>query len=205
MNALQKTLAILAFVILAGQTIRHAYLLWLDPRTSVLDKFDRPLKDEITNAGSLDELVRRYEPVRKQADEARQQMAKEGKTPGFVENHELEPFKSETALREAITEWEHRANEIRELRFYWAIGLGFFVLGAFFYKKKSRWAGITLLIAAFIEFIYWTSPTFFGGNTREFDRMLVNKLVLSLVSFVLLIIAIRMNGIFSDKREPATV
>jgi hypothetical protein len=200
-NALQKTLAILAFLILVSQTIRHAYLLWLDPRTSVLDKYDRPLKNEIASAGSLDDLLRRYDPVRKQVDEARQQMAKEGKT----EESGVEPFKSEHALREAITEWESRAREIRELRFYWLIGLGFFILGAFFYKKTSRWLGLALLIAAFIEFIYWTSPTFFGMGTREFDRLLVNKLVLSVISFVLLIIAIRMNGIFSEKRGPATV
>lgn len=202
MNALQKTLAILAFVILVSQTIRHAYLLWLYPRTSVLDKYDRPLKNEITNAGSLDELLRRYDPVRKQADEAKQQMEKEGKAPGFVENHELEPFKSETALREAISEWEGRAKEIREIRFYWAIGLAFFVLGAIFYRKISRWGGISFLIAAFVEFIYWTSPTFFGINTREFDRLLVNKLVLSVVSFVLLLVAIRLNGIFLEDRKP---
>jgi len=197
-NALQKTLAILAFVILVSQTIRHAYLLWLDPRTSVLDKYDRPLQDEITKAQSLDELLRRYEPIRKQADEARQQMSKQGKTPGFEERG-VEPFKSESALHEAITEWERRAKEIHEVRFYWLIGLAFFVLGAFFYRKISRWGGISLLIAAFTEFIYWTSPTFFGMNTREFDRLLVNKLILSVVSFVLLLIAIRLNGIFAEQ------
>ena len=46
MKPLQRTLAIIASLFLAVQTVRHAYVLWLEPRASVLDKFDRPLKDE---------------------------------------------------------------------------------------------------------------------------------------------------------------
>lgn len=77
MRALEKTLAILAFVVLVSQTVRHAYLLWLEPRASVLDKYDQPLKNDIANAGSLDELVRRYDPVRKQVDADRQKAKSE--------------------------------------------------------------------------------------------------------------------------------
>jgi hypothetical protein len=59
------------------------------------------------------------------------------------------------------------------------------------------------LIAAFAEFIYWTSPTFLGANTREFDRLLANKLAFSLMSLVLLMTVIWLNRIFLDKPEPA--
>jgi hypothetical protein len=51
MKALHRTLAILASLFLVVQTVRHAYVLWLEPRTSVLDRFDQPRKDEIA-AGS---------------------------------------------------------------------------------------------------------------------------------------------------------
>ena len=73
MKILGRTLAIIAFLTLTAQTVRHAYLLWLEPRDSALDKYDRPLKGEILKARSLDELLRRYEPVRKEADRVKQQ------------------------------------------------------------------------------------------------------------------------------------
>jgi len=113
-SALQKTLAIIAFLILVSQTVRHAYLLWLEPRSSVLDKYDQPLKSEITSAASLAELVSRYDPVRKQTDAARAELSKNGKTLTYGDEKELEPYKSEHALRDAITEWETKAKELRE-------------------------------------------------------------------------------------------
>ncbi len=70
MKPMLKTLAIVAFVSLLVQTVRHAYMLWFEPRGSVLDKYDQPVKSEIASAVSLDELLRRYDPVRKQVDEA---------------------------------------------------------------------------------------------------------------------------------------
>jgi hypothetical protein len=70
MKGLHRTLAIVASLFLVVQTVRHAYVLWLEPRASVLDRFDRPLKDEIAAAGTVNELVQRYEPVRVGADEA---------------------------------------------------------------------------------------------------------------------------------------
>jgi hypothetical protein len=202
-NALQKTLAMIAFLILASQTVRHAYLRWIEPRASVLDKYDRPLKGEITSATSLDELLRRYDPVHSQVEAARQALSKEGKKPGGEDEKDLEPYKSERALREAITEWEEKSREIHEIRFFWLVGFGFFGVGLLAYKKLSRWFGLTLLIAAFAEFIYWTSPTFLGANTREFDRLLANKLAFSLMSLVLLMTVIWLNRIFLDKPEPA--
>jgi len=68
------------------------------------------------------------------------------------------------------------------------------------YIKSNRWFGAALVIAGFSEFIYWTSPTFIGA-TREFDKLLANKLALSVVSFLLLLAAIWLLGIFSAKDE----
>jgi hypothetical protein len=200
-NALQKTLAIIAFLILASQTIRHAYLRWIEPRTSVLDKYDKPLKGEITNAASLDDLLRRYDPVRKQADAVRQELSKTGKKLPYDEEKDLEPYKSEQALREAITEWETKSKEIHEIRFFWLVGFAFFAVGLVTYRRLNRWFGLTLLIAAFVEFIYWTSPTFLGANTREFDRLLDNKVAFSVISLVLLIAVIWLNRIFTNEAE----
>jgi hypothetical protein len=200
-NPLQKTLAIIAFLILASQTIRHSYVRWIEPRASVLDKYDQPLKNEITSAASINELLRRYDPVRKQVDVARQELSKAGKKMTYEEEKELEPYKTEHALREAISEWEEKSKEIHELRFFWLVGLAFFVLGLVIYRKLNRWFGLTLLIAGFAEFIYWTSPTFLGANTREFDRLLANKLAFSVISLVLLIAVIWLNRIFTNEAE----
>jgi hypothetical protein len=76
MRALLKTLAIIAFLALASQTVRHAYMLWLEPRKSVLDKYDQPRKEEIAAVASLDELLRRYDPIRKQVDLAKEHWSK---------------------------------------------------------------------------------------------------------------------------------
>jgi hypothetical protein len=203
-NALQKTLAIIALLVLVSQTIRHTYLLWVEPRGSVLDRYDQPLKNEITAATSLDELLRRYEPVRKQVDSARAEAAKSGNKIGYEQEKEMEPFKSESALHDAITDWEQKSKEIHGLRFYWFIGLALSAVGLVIYKTFNRWLGFTLLIAGFAEFIYWTSPTFLGASTREFDRLLLNKLAYSVISLVLVVAVIFMLDIFSQKREHST-
>jgi hypothetical protein len=202
MNALQKTLAIVAFLALSSQTVRHAYRLWLEPRGSVLDKYDQPLKGQIENAGSLEELLSRYDKVHKEAEIKGQELAKlDKKDRNYRSELQTEPFKSELTLREAITDWEKKSAEIRELRVYWFVGLGFFVLGLLTYRKFSRWFGLALLIVGFSEFIYWTSPTLFGPGTREYDRLLVNKLVFSTLSLFLLLAVIWLNRIFANGEE----
>jgi hypothetical protein len=97
MKALHRTLAILACLFLVVQTVRHAYVLWLEPRASVLDRFDRPLKDEIASASSAEELLRRYEPVRKEVDRIRTERRTADPKAHFTDEQEAEPFKSETA------------------------------------------------------------------------------------------------------------
>lgn len=202
MKVLQKVLAIIAFLVLAPQTVRHAYMIWLEPRGSVLDKYDQPMKGQIAAADSLDELSRRYEPLRRQTDLAKQESSKSGKPYPGLDHPEEEPYRSEQMLRDAITQWEQKSKEIHELRFYWLVGLVICVLGLVTYSKFNRWFGLTLLITGFSEFIYWTSPSFLGG-TREFDRLLGHKLVLSLVSLALLIAAIQQLGIFSESQHPS--
>lgn len=198
MRALQRTLAILACLFLVVQTIRHAFVLWLEPRVSVLDRFDRPLKDEIASAATVEELLRRYEPLRKEADRIKAERRVADPKAQFTDEHDTEPFKSEAALREAIGNWEQRAKEVHALRFYWLMGLALAAAGLVLYMRDSRWLGTTFLIIAFSEIIYWTAPTFLGGGVQEFDRLVVNKLVLSALSLGLLAIAIRLLAVFDE-------
>ena len=198
MNALQKTLAIVALLVLVSQTVRHAYVLWLEPRNSVLDKYDRPLKDEIFAATSLDQLLSRYDQAHTAAEAARKEAAKNGQPEPEYKLAETEPFKSERALHEAISQWEARSKEIHALRFYWLVGVALCALGMIVYTLRRRWLGLTFLIAGFTEIIYWTSPTFLGISTREFDRLLGYKLAFSVVSLGLLLVVIMAQGIFAN-------
>jgi hypothetical protein len=157
-----------------------------------------PLKGQISGAASLAELLQRYDQVRKEVDLAKQEAAKAGKEVSDRDESQLEPYKSEHTLRDAINDWESKAKDIHALRFYWFIGFALFAFGFLAYKKLNRWLGLTFLIAAFSEFIYWTSPTFFGG-TREFDKLLGNKFVFSVVSLMLLIVVIWFLRIFVDE------
>ena len=202
MKTLLRTLAILASLYLVVQTVRHTYVLWFEPRASVLDKFDRPLKDEIAAAVSVDDLLRRYEPVRTEADRIKAQRHAADPKALFADEQETEPFKSEVALKAAIANWEQRAKEIHALRFYWGVGLLLAGIGLACYMRRRRWLGVTLLIVAFSEIIYWTSPTFFGGGMQEFDRLVANKLTLSVVSLALLAFVIRLLGVFTEEAKP---
>jgi hypothetical protein len=204
MKALQRTLAILACLFLIVQTVRHAYVLCLEPRLSLLDKYDHPLKDEIAAAASVDELLRRYEPIRAEVDRINAERRVADPKAHFESDHGAEPFRSEQSLRVAISSWEERAKEIRALRFYWFVGLVLGGLGLAVYARTNRWLGVTLLIVAFSEMIYWTCPTFLGVTTRETDRLLGHKLVLSLVSLIFLTLVTRVLGALEDqKRNPA--
>jgi len=159
------------------------------------------MKGQIDAATSLDELLRRYDPVRKQVDSAKKEASEAGKE--RPSNDEIEPYKSEKMLREAINQWEERAKEIHAIRFYWLVGLVLSVLGLLTYSKLNRWLGVSLLIAGFSELIYWTSPTFLG-STQEFDRLLANKLALSAFSLILLFAVTWLLEIFAEKGEDSS-
>jgi hypothetical protein len=187
----ERVLAILAALILITQTVRHGYVHWIESRASVLNRYDRPLHGRIAGAASLDELLKLYDPVRQEADRAKEANPE-------AEDLTTEPFRSQDQLRQAIQEWETKAKAVRALWFYWLVGLLSLGLGAALYRRGSRWAGLTLEITAFAEFIYWTSPELFDGHVREFDRLLLFKLVLSVVSLALLAVVIVRQNVFSE-------
>ena len=122
MKTTERVLAIIATLILLTQTVRHVYVRWLEPRASVLDKYDHPLRDRISSSASLDELLKLYDPVKKEAD--RLKATDGGNREGYVEERQnAEPFRSERELRQAIQTWEEKAKEVRALWFYWIVGV----------------------------------------------------------------------------------
>ncbi|HTH56231.1 MAG TPA: hypothetical protein VL728_09305 [Cyclobacteriaceae bacterium] len=187
MESLKKTLFIIAMVSITGYTIRHIYLKWMEPHSSVLDKYDKPITGEIRNAKSLKQLEDLYAEAHKKVLVAEPNDSIKGVPP--YQRYDREPYKSESELRDAIVQWESQSNEIFQIRFYWVAGILLVIVGYGLYQKINPWLGVAVLIIGFGEMVYWTSPTFFRGAGFEYDRLLDNKIVLSLATLVLLIVA----------------
>jgi hypothetical protein len=210
MNALRITLFILAVLELTTQSIRHVYVYILEPRTSVLDKFEQSETTKtIQKALSLEELVAQYEPAKKRVDELdkQRQEAEAGKSKDerdvfrdkFAEQHK-EEYSRQSELKGAICEWEKRSKEISELRVLWSFGLALFVIGASLWVRRQRWLGLSFIIPGVVEMIWWTSPSLSsGGCPVEFDRLLINKIIFTLLTLALVIVA----WFVDDKMENA--
>lgn len=181
MKTLQKTLFIIGILILFPQTIRHTYLRWFEPRGSVLDKYEKPLNKEIKDAPSINFLLEEYEKAHKKSG------ASKSKDKDALEFSTYDD--SEQQLKDAIKQWESQSKEIYELRFYWIIGFFAVFAGTLVYKKINSWLGFALIVTGFSEMGYWSSPSFkWASALHEYNLLLTNKLVLSLVAFILLIL-----------------
>lgn len=200
MKALRTTLFLLAVLVLTTQLARHLYVRYLEPRGSVLDRFEQTeTAKAIKSAASLDELVSRYAEARKRVDSldeerkrAEARLSKDERDvfrDAFNEKHK-EDYERKSDLRSAIEEWEEHSREIFELRIFWLFGLVFFAAGALLLLKGRDWLGMSFIIPGIIEMIWWTSPSFrFAGSRLEFERLLMNKLFFTVVTLILLIAA----------------
>jgi hypothetical protein len=186
MEALKKTLFIIAMISVTGYTIRHVYLQWFEPHSSVLDQYDDAVNNKIKKATSLQELEKLYAEAH-QTTKALERIDSI-KAMEEYKRSQLEQYRNESEIKAAILEWETNSQEIYQIRFFWTIGLALAILGFVVYKKINLWLGITVLITGFGEMVYWTSPVFFRSGV-EYDRLLANKTILSVATLVLLIVA----------------
>jgi len=138
-------------------------MLWFEPRGSVLDKYDQPLKARLpaqflsTNCcAAMTRCASRLTSFQKLAPVLPTSRRKKN------------PYKTEQTLRQAIVDWEEKVkgNPRNKAFTVWSRRCCP-LMGLLAYKKLNRWLGITLLIAAFAEFIYWTSPTFYRANSEN--------------------------------------
>jgi len=200
MRPLQIALFLIAVLVLTTQAVRHVSVRFIEPRTSVLDQYeDTDAKKAIRRAEALSDLVSQYDVAKKRVDELdkekKQALANKTKDEydmlgdKWMEDHK-EEYERETDLKAAIQQWERQSNEIRELRVFWLFGLAFFVAGALMFARGLKWIGTAFIIPGVVEMTWWTSPTIrFYGSDVEFDRLLTNKLVFTLVTLLLLIVA----------------
>jgi hypothetical protein len=197
MKSLRTVVFILAMLVLATQAVRHAYVRFIEPQTSALDTYDQTeTQKAIQAAESLEELLEQYAPARQQTDDLKNELKdlKEHKTHDeilviddtFREDYK-DDYERERDLKKAIKEWEQKSEEILELRVFWAFGFGLFLLGVLLQARGYSWFGMSLLIPGVVEMVWWTSPSFrFAGSPLEFDRLLMNKLVFTLITIVIL-------------------
>jgi hypothetical protein len=186
MKRLQTTLFVIAFVCIGTQSFRHVYVKWIEPRSSVLDAFRAPVDTAIASAGSLQALVAMYE----RAHRLVQEYERKPTNPEIPlhERSQTEPYASEMKLQAEIETWEEQTKHIFQLRFFWGLGLLSVVLGIWCHTRWNAWLGMAAIISGFSEMAYWTSPlTRSFGAVPEFERLLGNKLVLSLVTWALLV------------------
>jgi hypothetical protein len=198
MKALRIVVFVFAMLVLATQAVRHVYVRFIEPRTSVLDKFDQTeTQKAIKSARSLDTLVTEYDSARKKTDELDKELKgmEQNKTKdeievireGFRDKYKKE-YERESDLKEAIREWETKSKEILELRVFWACGFALLLMGATLQARGFGWLGVSLVVPGIVEMIWWTSPSLrFGGSPLEFDRLLNNKLAFTLVTIAVLV------------------
>ena len=186
MRGTQITLFVLGLMILGTQTFRHVYVKWIEPTGSVLDKYRPPIAEDVAATEDLDALVALYEPARE-----RVRVYEETAT---LEDIDLarrtgrEPYRSEQTARDAIERWEAQGRSVFQLRFYWLVGLLSVVGGLLAYARINPWLGMVGIITGFTEMAVWTSPLWHAwGPQAQFERLLNQKLVLSLVSVALLV------------------
>lgn len=174
-----------AITVLTAQTVRHAYLLWFQPQRSVLEKYNPAAQSKIKNADSLEALEQEYALAKEKVTKADEEIKESGRK---VNRYNEEPFKTEISLKTAINQWERRSEEIGKARFSWFCGLGI-VLAGLLLTFKWQWLGLSFIVSGLAQMIWWVSPSFsFNEASAEYQRMLQNKFILSLITLVLILL-----------------
>jgi len=179
-------LGIYALFHVTVQSIRHAFILWVDPRGSALAKYEQT-EQEIVAAKSLEELVAHYEAARAKVKQWEQGKSDREKHEAALYSSQ-EPYKSQEKLRKAIETWESQHREIYQLHFYWWCGFVILSAGLASCVWVNRWLGLAWLIVAFAEMIWWTSPSFnVLSSQEEFDRLVLWNFIYSAGTLALLL------------------
>lgn len=194
MSGARITAFVLASIILCIQTAHFSYFKFFDPHESVLNDY---LDQQIKEAGSLDELISEYEKARAAVE------AYEIERPNMevltrYQQQSIEPYKTMIRLEAAIEAWEKKGREYQRVWYQWSAGLFLFVLGFIAFRLSKSWITLAIIIAGLGEMIWWSSPTrMIVGALSEHERLLNAKLLLTIVTFVLLLFA----WIMSERRS----
>jgi hypothetical protein len=143
------------------------------------------MKEEVRMEESTDELLAEYESLQetikqlKEADPSKELFA--------IRQENAEVFARNDALASELREREALNREIRDMWIFSVAGLVLIAIGSLLYARGHAWPGMSLVLPGFMELMWWSAPSFtLGGAIREYDVLLINKIVLTTVAFVLL-------------------
>jgi hypothetical protein len=175
MKGFQNTVLVIVVAILSSQSIHYVYMKYFYPTTSVLDV---QLDQDIKNAKTLDELVVRYRKSKTDVAAYEAQLAPGERGESY--RRDIEPYKTNNSLLDAINDWERKDEQYRRLWVQWILGVVVATVGAGLYARRSLWVGTALVFAGIGEMLWWCSPTIeLGGAIGEFDRLLNAKIILT--------------------------
>jgi hypothetical protein len=187
MKAFQTTLLILFAAVLSTQAIRHVHLYVIgyeEPLAASAPGFVE-LKKRVRMEESTDELMAEYEDTRRQIEQLTNEDPSRQAYALSQEHPEL--YGRYSALATELNERQRINSEIRDLWIFSIAGLILLGLGARLYATGHEWVGMSLIVPGFLELMWWSSPSFtMGGAVQEFDVLLLNKIVLTLVAIALL-------------------
>jgi len=199
-KTLFKILFVIAFSFIAVHSIRLIYGVWLEPTGSVLDKYDDKTEAQVKEAESLEELEALYVEARREVEDL-EASSEDLEDLEPYQRQQREPYKSEAFLEGSIRRWEQQSRALFELRVYWAIGFVLMLLGLLAFRSVNPWLGLALLVVAFSEMIYWSSPPYFSPGLAEYERLINNKLTFALITWALTAGVGFFSGALSENRE----
>ncbi len=187
MKGLQITFLIIFGSILSVQAIRHVHLYAYGFEESILDSYQEffGMKMEIQLEASIDELLAEYkastEKIKQLRDSDPTKMLRQMRQ----ENAEL--FARSDALGKELRQREERARQLRDIWLFSIAGYVLIGLGSLLYARGYDWVGISLILPGFQELVWWSAPSFsLGGALQEYHLLLVNKIILTVIAFVLI-------------------
>jgi len=176
----------LASIILCFQGVHFTYFKFFSPQESVLSDY---LDKQIKEAGSLEELIREYETALIAVEAYEIEKPDAGVLTRY-QQQSIEPYKTKLRLEAAINTWEQKTREYGRVWYQWSAGLLLFIIGIVLFRWSHSWIALSLHIAGLAEMIWWSSPTrMMIGALAEHERLLNTKLLLTIVTFALLMAA----------------
>ena len=205
MKSLLITLGMLGLLAVSTQLFRHVYYGWIVRTDSFLDAYKEKEEKEVAKLKTIEELTAKFDETHKKLKELEktQKEWRKGKTDEEIRKMPEDLgvgglVMSDRELTEAISAWERRSEEIRQLHFFWWCGLACLCVGLGSFFWANRWFGIAGMAIGIVEMIYWTSPAFMGGGL-EYERLLFWKLVYTGAALFILLVLWASSRLFSRR------
>ena len=187
MKGFQITLLVLFGCAFSTQAIRHVHVYTVGYEESVLAPAEAfyEMQEQVRLEASTDELMAEYETTQKEIEKLRESVPKTDQY--TLRQQNLELFARNDALASELRQREAVEREIRDTWIFSVAGLILIALGSLAYARDYHWVGMSLILPGFLELLWWSAPSFtLGGAVREYDVLLINKIIMTIISIVLL-------------------